>query len=86
MQHGQDAVQELQLARGPDQLLGVAGVVAGVQEQIGVVASLAQVHGSVLQAAGRLVVVMNAALRTYQQLQRCFLWLLCLPAVCLCCI
>ena len=48
VQHWQDAVQELQLAGRSDQLLGVTGLVAGVQEEVGVVAGLAQMHCCIL--------------------------------------
>ena len=62
LQLGEDAVQQVQLARGLDQLQGVTRHVAGLQEEVWVVAGLAQVHGSVLQAAHGLVIPPDAPL------------------------
>ena len=63
MQHWQDTVQQLQLAGRSDQLFRVTGLVARVQEKIGMVAGLAQMHRCILQAARGLVVVMYATLQ-----------------------
>ena len=48
---GKDAVQQLQLATGSNQLLRVGRLIVG-QKQVGVVAGLAEVHGGVLKAPG----------------------------------
>ena len=65
LQLGKDAVQQLQLSRGLDQLLGVGGDVAGGQEEVGVVAGFTQVHGGVLQAAHGLVIPPDSPLHAH---------------------
>ncbi len=65
LKFGEDVVQQLQLAGSSDELLRVGRLVARVQEEVGVVARLAQVHGSVLQASHGFVIPPDAALHPH---------------------
>ncbi len=65
LKFGKDVVQQLQLARSPDELLRVCRLVARVQEEVRVVARLAQVHGSVLQASHGFIIPPDAALHPH---------------------
>ncbi len=72
LKFGKDVVQQLQLARSSDELLRVCRLVARVQEEVGVVARLAQVHGSVLQASHGFVIPSDAALQSRITPSPCF--------------
>lgn len=65
LKFGKNVVQQLQLARSSDELFRVCRLVARVQEEVGVVARLAQVHGSVLQAAHGFIIPSDAALQPH---------------------